>query len=60
MLFGRIHGLRPHKNNFHFFSGDTLTDEFMFPLSVCTCTADNYAWVVFDGILLSAGLCIAY
>ena len=39
MRFGRIHRLCPH--NFHFF-GDTstYTDEFIFPLSICTCTAD--------------------
>ena len=25
---------------YNFISGDTYTDEFMFPLSTCTCTAD--------------------
>ena len=40
MLFGRIHRVCPQKHIFHIFSGVTYTDEFMFPLTVCTCTAD--------------------
>ena len=39
MLFGRIHRLCPHKLIF-IFTGKTYTDEFMFLLLTCTCTAD--------------------